>query len=109
MSCLAQPTFTDTSKLFCSRPDSCALRNQAMIYCLLETGMRRAVVLNLDLADVDFKKKALAVREKGGLVHRYQISAEGLQAIRDYIDSERKTDAKVWDSPALFLPSATVP
>lgn len=85
-----------------------AYRNRAVIYCLLETGMRRAAVVNLDFEDVDFKKKALSVREKGGLTHRYQISAEGLQAIRDYVENERKTDAKVWDSPALFLPASTV-
>lgn len=85
-----------------------AYRNRAVIYCLLETGMRRAAVVNLDLEDVDFKKKAVSVREKGGLVHRYQISAEGLQAIRDYIEHERKDDAKAWQSPALFLPASTV-
>lgn len=86
-----------------------AFRNRAMIYCLLETGMRRAAVVNLDLADVDFKKKVLSVREKGGLIHRYQISAEGLQAIRDYIEGERKADAKAWHSSALFVPASTVP
>ena len=85
-----------------------AFRNRAVIYCLLETGMRRAAVVNLDLEDVDFKKKAVSVREKGGLVHRYQISAEGLQAIRDYVERERKADAKAWDSAALFLPASTV-
>jgi integrase len=85
-----------------------AYRNRAVIYCLLETGMRRAAVVNLDLEDVDFKKKAVSVREKGGLVHRYQISGEGLQAIKDYIENERKGDGKVWGSPALFLPASTV-
>lgn len=85
-----------------------AFRNRAVIYCLLETGMRRAAVVNLDLEDVDFKKKAVSVREKGGLVHRYQISAEGLQAIRNYVENERKADAKAWDSAALFLPASTV-
>jgi integrase len=85
-----------------------AYRNRAVIYCLLETGMRRAAVVNLDLEDVDFKKKAVSVREKGGLVHRYQISNEGLQAIRDYVDNERKADVNAWDSPALFLPASTV-
>jgi integrase len=86
-----------------------AYRNRAMIYCLLETGMRRAGVVNLDLADVDFKKKSVAMREKGGLIHRYQISTEGLQAIRDYVDKERKADAKAWNSSALFVPASTVP
>jgi len=85
-----------------------AYRNRAVIYCLLETGMRRAAVVNLDLDDVDFKKKAVSVREKGGLIQRYQISAEGLQAIRDYVEHERKADAKAWDSAALFLPASTV-
>jgi len=85
-----------------------AYRNRAVVYLLLETGMRRAAVVNLDLEDVDFKKKAVSVREKGGLVHRYQISAEGLAAIRDYVEHERKADSAVWDSAALFLPAATV-
>jgi integrase len=85
-----------------------AYRNRAIIYTLLETGMRRAAVVALNLDDVDWKKKSLSVREKGGLVHRYQISAEGLQAIRDYIQNERKDDADVWESPTLFLPAASV-
>lgn len=85
-----------------------AYRNRAIVYCLLETGMRRAAVRNLNLDDVDWKKKTLAVREKGGLVHRYQISAEGLQALRDYVDEERGSDAKLWQSPALFLAAGTV-
>jgi integrase len=85
-----------------------AYRNRAIIYCLLETGMRRAAVRNLNLDDVDWKKKTLAVREKGGLVQRYQISAEGLQAIRAYVDEERGSDAQYWKSPALFLTADTV-
>jgi integrase len=85
-----------------------AYRNRAIIYCLLETGMRRAAVRNLNLDDIHWKKKTLEVREKGGLVQRYQISAEGLQAIRAYVDEERGSDAKYWKSPALFLAASTV-
>ena len=29
-------------------------RNRAIVYCLIETGMRRAAVCNLDLCEVDF-------------------------------------------------------
>src|SRR5260221_2821382 len=47
-----------------------AYRNRAIVYCLLETGMRRAAVRNLNLDDVEWKKKMLAGAEKGGLVHR---------------------------------------
>lgn len=49
-----------------------------------------------------------AESDEAALTHRYQISAEGQQAIRDYVDNERKADAKAWNSPALFLPASTV-
>lgn len=83
-----------------------AYRNRAVIYTLIETGMRRAAIRSLNLADVDFKRKSLSVVEKGGHTHRYQISGEGLAAIRDYIDKERGIDDEVIQSPALFLPAS---
>jgi len=80
-----------------------ALRNRAIVYALVETGMRRAAARNLDLSDVDFKRGVLKVLEKGGVIHGYAISREGLQAIRDYVEQERPRDAEKWRSPALFL------
>ncbi|MCW5968549.1 MAG: tyrosine-type recombinase/integrase [Blastocatellales bacterium] len=47
----------------------------------------------------------LSVLEKAG-PHRYQISAEGLAAIRDYVEKERGIDDAVLQSPALFLPAS---
>ena len=41
-------------------------RNRAVIYTLIETGMRRAAVCNIDLDDVDFQKRMLPAQEKGG-------------------------------------------
>ena len=83
-----------------------AYRNRAIIYTLIETGMRRAAIRNLNLSDVDFKRKSLSVVEKGGHTHRYQISGEGLAAIRDYIEKERAIDEEALQSPALFLPAS---
>jgi len=80
-------------------------RNRAIAYLLIETGMRRAAVTNLDLADVDFRERQVSVIEKGGVCHAYQISREGLEAVRAYIDEERGQDADVWASSALFLAS----
>ena len=37
-----------------------------IVYCLIETGMRRAAVCNLDLSEVDFAQNSVTVREKGG-------------------------------------------
>lgn len=80
-----------------------AYRNRAIIYALIETGMRRAAVTNLDLSGVDWKERTVSVLEKGGATHSYTISKEGLRAIRDYVEYERPADAECWRSPALFL------
>jgi integrase len=83
-------------------------RNRAIIYCLIETGMRRGAVAHLKLADIKFKNRLLNVREKGGYTHGYKISKQGLEAIEDYIEKERQPDVEKWQSPALFLPGRTV-
>jgi len=83
-------------------------RNRAVIYCLIETGMRRAAVTRLQAADVDLQKKIVTVEEKGGVRHAYQISREGLQAVGDYLAQERPADSMCWNSPALFLASSNV-
>jgi integrase len=84
-------------------------RNRAIVYALIETGMRRAAVTRLDLAQGDFAGRRLTVVEKGGATHTYQISQEGSKAIQDYLVHERAQDAARWSSPALFLAAATVP
>jgi site-specific recombinase XerD len=84
-------------------------RNRAMVYTLIETGMRRAAVTSLDQGQVDLASRRLTVVEKGGAIHTYQISREGAQAIADYLVHERAQDTARWPSPALFLAAATVP
>ena len=83
-------------------------RNRAIVYTLMETGMRRAAVTHLDQAQVDLAGRRLTVVEKGGVTHTYHISREGAQAIADYLVHERVQDAARWPSPALFLTAATV-
>lgn len=84
-------------------------RNRAIIYALIGTGMRRAAVCQTNLNDVDFRREALTVIEKGELEHTYQVSREACVAIRDYLEHERDSDNERWCSPALFLPAVTVP
>ena len=84
-------------------------RNRAIVYTLIETGMRRAAICNLDLSEIDFEKTCVTVREKGGQTHRYKISKEGAKAIQDYLREERGGDSEIFPaSPALFLPAETV-
>ncbi len=84
-----------------------AYRNRVVVYTLIETGMRRQAVTRINLDDIDFEKQTIAVEEKGGIRHRYQISKEGLLAIKDYIEGERDIDFKRWNTPALFITAAT--
>ena len=83
------------------------LRNRAIVYTLVETGMRRAAVRNIDFDNVNFEKRLIHVEEKGGRSHGYKISREGITAIEDYVTQERAADFKKWKSPALFHSPAT--
>lgn len=83
-------------------------RNRAMVYTLIETGMRRAALTALNLDEVDLTRKTLTVREKGGYTHTYHISQEGLRAVQEYVTHERPSDQAHWASPALFLAASTV-
>lgn len=82
-----------------------AHRNRAIIYTLMETGMRRGAVCRINLDDVNFREKTISVPEKGGFIQEYKISNEGLEAIQDYLNKEREQDEKTFNSPALFLPA----
>ncbi len=83
-------------------------RNRAIIYTLIETGMRRAAITKLNIDHLDSQRRALCVEEKGGYSHTYPISREGWQAIEDYLKHERDKDAARWQSLVLFLPASTV-
>src|ERR1035437_1013453 len=78
-------------------------RNRAIVYTLIETGMRRAAVRNTNVTDVDFVQKSIRTLEKGGAAHSYTISLEGLRAIKDYVEKERSLDVATHDNQALFL------
>ena len=84
-------------------------RNRAIIYTLIETGMRRRAVTAVNILDVDSDKRKITVEEKGGMRHAYQISREGVAAILDYIQKERGVDDEKWNSPAVFLSPCTNP
>jgi site-specific recombinase XerD len=83
-------------------------RNRAIVYTLIETGIRRAEVTSIDLADVDFNDHTVLITEKGGQRRRCLVSKEGMNAVRDYLDQERAQDTERWGSSALFLPAASV-
>ena len=83
-------------------------RNRAIVYLLQETGMRRGAVSQVYLKDVDFTDRRIRTIEKGNREAFCDISSEGLQAIRDYIEMERALDEERFQSSALFLPANSV-
>jgi len=78
-------------------------RNRAIIYTLIETGMRRSAICEINLKDINFKKKYIKTIEKGGFQETYAISKEGIEAIQDYIVNEREEDQVYWKKTTLFL------
>jgi integrase len=84
-------------------------RDRAIIYCLIETGMRRYGLVNINFAGFNHKGKKITTVEKGGSEHTYSISSIGVQAIQDYIGQERHLDDLHWQSPALFQLARTIP
>ncbi len=49
------------------------IRNRAIIYLLLETGMRRAAVVSLNVHDIDEARRVVSVIEKGAIQHTYHL------------------------------------
>ncbi len=82
-------------------------RNRAIIYTLIESGMRRNAVTTISIDDIDIDLKTVKVVEKGGGQRTCNISTEGINAIRDYIINERDLDTDHWQSQALFLAAKT--
>lgn len=79
-------------------------RNRALIYTLIETGMRRSAVCDIQLENVRLDENIIDVREKGGHVQPYAISDDGLRALKDYLVHERNNDISSFENcPLLFL------
>lgn len=83
-------------------------RNRAIVYLLIESGIRREAITTLDLDQVDFatgELREVLQKDKRRRVC-VLVSKEGLAALQDYVTHERTQDAPHWPtSPALFLPA----
>ncbi len=77
-----------------------AQRDGTLIDLILNTGLRVAEVLGLDLADVDLADKHLTVAAKGGETHKVFLNARSRRRLGAYIKQRKKVLA---ESQALFL------
>lgn len=100
------------------RAHSRPLRDRAIVYVLLSTGLRREELVRLNLGQVvphtpkalrSARKARIArVRGKGNSERTVFLSADARTALADYIEGERSQDAEA-DTSALFLSAAGLP
>jgi integrase len=94
------------------------LRDRAIVYVLLSTGLRREELINLDLDQVapmkaeDLRKvrqaKCTRVQGKGKTHREVFLSADARLALADYLEQERPKDAHE-QTTALFLSATGIP
>jgi site-specific recombinase XerD len=68
-------------------------RNRAILWLLLDTGLRVSELCGLRLADVDRAGGTVTVRGKGGQTRTIPLSADGQRAVCAYLDQARLTPA----------------
>jgi site-specific recombinase XerD len=93
------------------------LRDRAIVHLILGTGLRRAEVVGLDLAQLEpaepvelrrvRKAKLNAVRGKGRTSRTVFLGRDARHAIADYLDTERPADVDE-HSEALFLAASSI-
>jgi site-specific recombinase XerC len=93
------------------------LRDRAIVHLILGTGLRRAEITGLDLAQLDpadpaglrrvKKAKLNDVRGKGRTSRSVFLGRDARHAIADYLEAERSGDADE-QSEALFLAASSI-
>jgi site-specific recombinase XerD len=72
---------------------SMTLRNRAILWLLLDTGLQASELCSLHLADVDRAGGTVRVRGKRGHTRTMPLSADGQRAVCAYLDQARLTSA----------------
>lgn len=79
-------------------------RRKAILELFYSTGIRANELLNLDLYDVDFRKKTIFIRAgKGNKDRVVPFGKKVARALKDYIHNVRKTQAEWTGEKKLFL------
>jgi site-specific recombinase XerD len=69
------------------------LRNRAILWLLLDTGLQASELCGLRLADVDCADGMVTVRGKSGRPRTLPLSVDGQRAVDAYLDQARLTSA----------------
>lgn len=69
---------------------------RAIVFLLLDTGLRRAELLSLNLAQLDFERGTLRVKGKGGEWRTEALNDAPKRAVLEYLSSRPQRDGLLW-------------
>jgi integrase/recombinase XerC len=97
---LADPERKRMVKELAARKGEAADRDRVMLEVLLDTGIRLAELVGLDIADVDLDGKRITVTVKGGRTETRFLNTDLRRLLRHYLRRRANADS---ESPAVFL------
>lgn len=101
---LSNPSISSRQRQFIRRD---YLRDTAILWLLLGTGIRISECEGLDLKDVDFENRCIQIKRKGGYYDIVYFNENVAHRLSAYIEGEREeciaSDTKGKDLDALFL------
>lgn len=77
------------------------IRDRAMFYIFLTTGIRQNALIALDISNVDIEHGTMIITDKGRKVRKFDLSSECVNAISEYIEVRKKYTKNEKD--ALFI------
>lgn len=66
------------------------IRDRAMFYVFLTTGIRRNALVALDISNIDLNSGTMIITDKGRKVRKFNLNSECVDAISEYLDVRRK-------------------
>jgi site-specific recombinase XerD len=97
-------TTNDFKRMLCNIPGESSVikqRNKAILLVFMTTGMRRAALCQIDIADVDFVKHTIKVIDKGEIEHTFKMNDAVETAIKDWL--KLRNYVNNLESDALFV------
>lgn len=79
------------------------LRDYAILYLMLNTGIRVSECVGLDIKDINFNENSMTVFRKGKKENILYFDDEVADVLQDYIENERPSLLSEKNEPALFL------
>lgn len=77
------------------------IRNRAIIFVFLNTGIRASALYKLDVDSVNFKAKTISVLEKGGVSRKIYLSDVTIEVLKAWMDARKEYADK--EETALFI------